>query len=617
MFARGSRHRRSSRRVPEAADPDRGQPCHACGDQCPGFLVHGWRKICQHCKCPREEHAVRAVPVDLERMMGRLISDFQRHSISDDDSGCASEEYAWVPPGLKPEQVYQFFSCLPEDKVPYVNSPGERYRIRQLLHQLPPHDSEAQYCSPLEEEEKKELKLFSQQRKRENLGRGTVRLFPVTITGAICEQEGKIFCGRHHAERLKPRCQACDEIIFADECTEAEGRHWHMRHFCCFECEEALGGRRYVMRQSRPYCCRCYQALYAEYCDACGEHIGINQGQMSYEGQHWHATDACFCCSRCRLPLLGKPFLPKGGQIFCSRGCSLGGGDASASDSCDSALQGPRPRRPPVSFAGRAARSPQPGARRSWSGTPGAEQGGEPAGCTSRGTSTSPRPPEEEAGGSKSRFHRGCPHRHSMPELGLVLAKGADWTSSSASKLSVSPRLSQGPLLEGGGAAAEGVLPRGAAPRVSFREPLVAGEPGAPHSTQPHRCRPHARPCSSSDNALHLAGDGESDGGPPPEEQGRGGRPLVYSASEGAFPPRHRRRYLRGRRGAWDDSSSSSSSSDSEEEGYFLGEPIPLPPHLQGGAGPPPVPVAGPSRKGGGKGPLGPRGARDRSCVVA
>lgn len=85
---------------------------------------------------------MHAVPVDLERIMCRLISDFQRHSISDDDSGCASEEYAWVPPGLKPEQVYQFFSCLPEDKVPYVNSPGEKYRIKQLLHQLPPHDSE-------------------------------------------------------------------------------------------------------------------------------------------------------------------------------------------------------------------------------------------------------------------------------------------------------------------------------------------------------------------------------------------------------------------------------------------------------------------------------------------
>ena len=29
----------------------------------------------------------------------------QRHSHSDDDSGCALEEYTWVPPGLKPDQV--------------------------------------------------------------------------------------------------------------------------------------------------------------------------------------------------------------------------------------------------------------------------------------------------------------------------------------------------------------------------------------------------------------------------------------------------------------------------------------------------------------------------------
>lgn len=32
------------------------------------------------------------------------------------------------------------------------------------------------------------MRLFSQQRKRENLGRGVVRLFPVTMTGAICQQ---------------------------------------------------------------------------------------------------------------------------------------------------------------------------------------------------------------------------------------------------------------------------------------------------------------------------------------------------------------------------------------------------------------------------------------------
>ena len=44
---------------------------------------------------------------------------------------------------LSPDvQVHLYFSALPEDKVPYVNSVGEKYRIKQLLHQLPPHDNE-------------------------------------------------------------------------------------------------------------------------------------------------------------------------------------------------------------------------------------------------------------------------------------------------------------------------------------------------------------------------------------------------------------------------------------------------------------------------------------------
>jgi prickle len=74
--------------------------------------------------------------------------------------------------------VHLYFSALPEDKVPYVNSVGERYRVRQLLQQLPPHDSEVRYCHGLSEEEKRELRLFSAQRKRDALGRGCVRQAP-------------------------------------------------------------------------------------------------------------------------------------------------------------------------------------------------------------------------------------------------------------------------------------------------------------------------------------------------------------------------------------------------------------------------------------------------------
>uniref|UniRef100_A0A1A9V0C1 PET domain-containing protein n=1 Tax=Glossina austeni TaxID=7395 RepID=A0A1A9V0C1_GLOAU len=74
--------------------------------------------------------------------------------------------------------VRLYFSQLPDDKVPYVNSAGEKYRIKQLLHQLPPQDNEVRYCHSLTDEERKELRIFSAQRKREALGRGAVRLLP-------------------------------------------------------------------------------------------------------------------------------------------------------------------------------------------------------------------------------------------------------------------------------------------------------------------------------------------------------------------------------------------------------------------------------------------------------
>lgn len=47
---------------------------------------------------------------------------------------------------------------------------------------------QVRYCNMLNEEEKRELKLFSGQRKKDNLGRGNVRPFPLTINGAICEK---------------------------------------------------------------------------------------------------------------------------------------------------------------------------------------------------------------------------------------------------------------------------------------------------------------------------------------------------------------------------------------------------------------------------------------------
>lgn len=70
---------------------------------------------------------------------------------------------------------------------------------------------------------------------------------------------------------------------------------------------------------------------------------GVDHAQMTYEGVHWHATDKCFCCAQCKTSLLGCPFLPKQGRIYCSKACSQGE-DIHASDSSDSAFQSARSR---------------------------------------------------------------------------------------------------------------------------------------------------------------------------------------------------------------------------------------------------------------------------------
>jgi len=110
------------------------------------IIFFSYRKVCRSCRCPREEHQrasteaggpsglglgpgppmamamafpsgaggaphqepfkspVQAAPAGLA-LQEALMQHHQRHSQSDDDSGCALEEYTWVPPGLRPDQV--------------------------------------------------------------------------------------------------------------------------------------------------------------------------------------------------------------------------------------------------------------------------------------------------------------------------------------------------------------------------------------------------------------------------------------------------------------------------------------------------------------------------------
>ncbi|XP_071961725.1 testin-like isoform X2 [Antedon mediterranea] len=134
-------------------------------------------------------------------------------------------------------------------------------------------------------------------------------------------KDDNVFCGRHYADQIRPRCAACDELIFAKEYTQAEDQNWHLKHFCCWECDTPLGGKRYVARDAHPYCLDCYQNTFAKTCSSCSKKIQADGQRLSHGDGHWHATNECFKCSGCQQSLIGKQFLPKSGYIFCSVTC--------------------------------------------------------------------------------------------------------------------------------------------------------------------------------------------------------------------------------------------------------------------------------------------------------
>ncbi|KAM4834889.1 prickle-like protein 4 [Thomomys bottae] len=185
------------------------------------------------------------------------------------------------------------------------NWPG----LQTLLQQLPPQDSDERYCLAFGEEELAELRLFCTQRKQKALGQGVACLLPPQPEGHTCEKcreqlkpgeytvfavlagrrccwhppcfacqtcgqalinliyfyhDGHLYCGRHHAELLRPRCPACDQLIFSQHCTEAEGRRWHENHFCCQDCAGPLGGGRYALPGGSPCCPSCFASRYSD-----------------------------------------------------------------------------------------------------------------------------------------------------------------------------------------------------------------------------------------------------------------------------------------------------------------------------------------------------------------
>ncbi|XP_054164060.1 four and a half LIM domains protein 2-like isoform X3 [Oppia nitens] len=255
--------------------------------------------------------------------------------------------------------IEQYFLQLPVQKVPRLGTQGQKYRDRQIIMQLPKQDLALAYCKFVERENWKYFEDFVHNRNVNALEIGSIKLFTdsnnntcktcnksigvqevcvvaskfgdevqwhpncficnvcqeLLVDLTYCAKDDKLYCERHYAETIKPRCSACDELIFSGEYTKAMGKEWHTNHFCCWKCDLTLSGQRYVIREGHPFCIKCYEQSHANVCEECTKPIGIDSKDLCYNEKHWH--EACFVCRKCKKSLVDDRFGTKNDAVYC------------------------------------------------------------------------------------------------------------------------------------------------------------------------------------------------------------------------------------------------------------------------------------------------------------
>lgn len=321
--------------------------CLECKVKCTGFLKHPWRPGCSKCRCPLWKHDIpqntAGHPFDrlnVVETLPPLLSEYDK---------ALTEGYSWVPRGLRTSQLQLYMRNFSKENIPKVNTEGANFRARQLMHQLPLQDYHSAAANFLTESSKNSFEDLAKKRVKKALGVGAVRA--ALSTSAKCKgcsdtinpgqmavfaervgadgcwhpqcfsccvddaqladlvyflHENNLYCGRHWAEKIKPRCYACEELIYTGEYTKAMEQTWHVDHFCCFECEEKLTGKKYIIINNHPYCQLCYNESIANTCFKCEEPISPECKDMFVKNRHYHKE--CLTCSQCKKPLESQTF---------------------------------------------------------------------------------------------------------------------------------------------------------------------------------------------------------------------------------------------------------------------------------------------------------------------
>jgi len=165
-----------------------GAPCLRCGEKCPGFQLHYWRKVCMNCRCGKAEHNVIDQSDPGFFIVGKLFDRPLRtkaeelHFVYGDvfdgsfDTSQAGLEIKldWVPPGTASNVVAKYLKSMPQQYVSIQGSEGAQRRKKQLEKQFPIHDVEPTNCHELSTKEIETMQSYVESVRQNIAGQGKV-----------------------------------------------------------------------------------------------------------------------------------------------------------------------------------------------------------------------------------------------------------------------------------------------------------------------------------------------------------------------------------------------------------------------------------------------------------
>ncbi|XP_020665975.3 four and a half LIM domains protein 1 isoform X3 [Pogona vitticeps] len=88
--------------------------------------------------------------------------------------------------------------------------------------------------------------------------------------------------------------------------------------FDCHYCRQPLHGKKYVEKEGRHCCVKCFEKFCANTCAECRKPIGADTKELHFKNRYWHEN--CFRCFKCYTSLVNEPFMLKeNNKVWCNK----------------------------------------------------------------------------------------------------------------------------------------------------------------------------------------------------------------------------------------------------------------------------------------------------------